>query len=67
MKKKIIWLHKSSSFKDAEEFEKAYYAKMSAAERLDAMQFLREEYFHLNKELKNESRKGLRRFIKIIQ
>ena len=67
MKKKIIWIHKSPSFSAAEEFEKSYYAKMSAKERLETVQLLREEYFNLNKELKNESRKGLRRSIKIIQ
>jgi len=67
MKRKLIWLHKSPSFKASEEFEKAYYAKMSPKEKLETVQFLREEYFKMKKELRNEGRKGLRRFIKIIQ
>ena len=66
MKKKLIWVHKSPSFKEAEEFEKSYYTKMSPEERLDIMQQLREQYFKI-KGSKNECAKRLRRSIKIIQ
>ena len=67
MKRKIIWLHKSPSFKESEAFEKSYYHGMSAEERVQTVQLLREEYFKMKKGPKNESRKRLRRAIKIIQ
>ncbi len=64
---KKIWVNKTYSFKDAERFDENYYLNMTSAERLDIMQFLRESYYKINKRLKNESRKGLRRVIKIIK
>ena len=64
---KKIWIHKSSSFKKAKDFEKRYYYGMTSSERIDIVQFLREQYFKLKGRLKDESRKGLRRAIKIIQ
>lgn len=67
-----IWIHKSYSFKEAEEFDRKYYSQMSAQQRLDIVQRLREIYFKLSKQwqkIKNNhaSRKRLRRVIKIIQ
>ena len=64
---KKIWVNKTYSFKDAERFDENYYLNMTSAERLDIMQFLRESYYKINKRLKDESRKGLRRVIKIIK
>ena len=71
---KKIWVHKSKSFKEAEEFDRLYYFEMSPAQRLDIVQELREMYFkfpkqrrHPDKGLKNASRKRLRRVIKIVQ
>ena len=63
---KKIWVNKARSFKDAEKFDSNYYAAMSRTERLETMQFLRETY-HKIKNLKNESRKRLRRVVKVIQ
>jgi len=63
---KKIWLHKTNSFKEAEEFDAAYYMKMSKAERISTMQLLRENYYKL-KAPRNENGKRLRRVIKIIQ
>lgn len=60
---KKIWVNKANSFKEAEEFDNNYYLSMSASERLEIMQELRDIYY----KIKNESRKRLSRFIKIIQ
>ncbi len=62
---KKIWVNKASSFKKASEFDSAYYAKMSKAERIGTMQFLREVY-HKLRASKIENGKRLRRVIKII-
>jgi len=69
---KKIWIHKSKSFEEAEEFDREYYRRMSTTERLNIMQELREMYFkftrHNKKGLSTHARgKGLRRVIKIIQ
>ncbi len=60
-----IWINKANSFKEAAEFDSAYYAKMSRAERIGTMQFLREIYFKF-KAPRNENGKRLRRVIKVI-
>lgn len=64
---KKIWMHKTSSFKKAESFNEKYYFDMSSSERVGTVQLLREQFFKLKGRLKNESGKGLRRSIKIIQ
>lgn len=60
-----IWINKSDSFEKAQEFDDDYYLSMSREDRLDTMQFLREINFKMHRGLENESRKGLRRVIKI--
>ena len=67
MKRKLIWIYKSPSFKASEEFERNYYANMSADEKISAMQLLREQFSKIKKGTKYERRKRLRRSIKIIQ
>jgi len=64
---KKIWVHKTNSFKSAEEFDEEYYFNMKSMQRLETMQFLREIYFKFNKDRENEGRKGLRRAVKVIQ
>lgn len=64
---KKIWIVKTNSFHAAQEFDDNYYLKMTSSQRLEIMQFLREVNNKLNKERVNESRKRLRRSIKIIQ
>ena len=64
---KKVWIHKANSFKEAERFDERYYSNMDGSERLDMVQFLREEHFKMRGQLKNASRKGLRRYIKIVQ
>jgi hypothetical protein len=62
-----IWINKANSFKAAQKFDVSYYLSMHASDRLETMQLLRDWYFKIKKGLRNESRKGLRRAIKIIQ
>ena len=50
-----------------EEFDDEYYRARTASQRLDEMQFLREQYFKMNKEARNAHRKGLRRIITIVK
>jgi DNA polymerase III delta subunit len=63
----MIWVNKSDSFDAANEFDDDYYLSMSREERLETLQFLREIYFKIKKGSEDESRKGLRRVIKIIE
>jgi lipase chaperone LimK len=60
MRKK--WTKKFKSFNEAEKSDREYYNKMSPEERLDIMQYLREEHFK-----KNKIRPRLAKTIKIIQ
>lgn len=62
-----IWVNKSNSFEDAQEFDDAYYLSLTPVERLETVQFLREKYGKLKKDVKHESGKGLRRVLKIIK
>lgn len=64
---KRIWVNKSDSFKGAQDFDFEYYLSMSAEERLETVQFLREEYFKIKKGLRHEGRERLQRVIKVIQ
>ena len=64
---KSIWVHKATSFKKAEDFDKDYYLNMSSSNRLELMQLLREQYFKLKKQVINGNTKRLRRSVKIIQ
>ncbi len=64
---KKIWVKKALSFKEAEQFDRNYYFAMSARERLELVQFLRGVYYKIKNNLKNESRKRLRRVIRVIQ
>ncbi len=66
-KKKKIWVNIAHSFRQAQEFDDNYYQAMSKREKIETMQFLRDTAFKFNKELRNASRKGLQRVIKIIQ
>jgi len=62
-----IWVHRTNSFKKAEDFDKDYYLNMSSSKRLEIVQLLRKQYFKLKKQVTNGNRKRLRRSIKIIQ
>lgn len=65
---KRVWVKKSDSFKSAERFNIDYYLSMSAEERLETVQFLREIAFKIKKGSEyGKNRKRLRRVIKIVQ
>lgn len=61
------WIRKSNSFKEAEEFDDEYYRQRTPEERLEDIQFCREMYFRLKGININESRKRLRRVLRVIQ
>ena len=63
-----IWVNKANSFSDAEKFERSYYSKMLPSEKLDTIQWLREEYFRSHKMGGSDAGgKRLRRVLKIIE
>jgi hypothetical protein len=62
-----IWINKTNSFEEAQQFDDSYYLSLSAAERLETVQFLREEYRKLNKDQDHEDRERLRRVFKLIK
>ena len=62
-----IWIRKAKSFSEAREQDIDYYLKMSAKERLEVVQFLREQYPKFAGDYASESGKGLRRTITIVQ
>lgn len=51
------------SFREAEKADKEYWKTKTPEERLDILQYLREEYYIF----KNENRKGLQRVYRIIK
>lgn len=65
--KKRVWVNKAASFSAAEEFDDAYYRARTPSQRLDEMQFLREQYFKMDEEAGDAHRKGLRRVIKVVK
>ncbi len=60
--KNRIWYRKIG-ITEAEKAEREYYSALSPEERLSIVQELRESF----EKFGNESRKGLRRFLKIIK
>jgi hypothetical protein len=64
---KKIWLRKAKSFSEAQEQDLDYYLNMSAQERLETVQFLRERYPKFGRVKLNESGKRLRRTVRIVQ
>lgn len=64
---KKIWINKIDSFEEAERADDNYYWEMTPIERLETMQFLREMQSKFKRGIRNESREGLRRSIKVIK
>ena len=62
-----IWSHKSTSYKEAAEFDRKYYLAMTSTERLETMQLLREMLFKYGRHRRGKNGKGLRRTLRIIQ
>jgi hypothetical protein len=64
---KKIWLRKAKSFSEAQEQDLDYYLNMSAQERLETVQFLREQYLKFSGVSASESGKKIRRTVRIVQ
>ena len=62
--RKKIWVHKATSFEEAERFERRYYAAMSRKERLETVEYLRRL---AQKMRKTNGGTRLRRVITIVQ
>ena len=62
-----IWIKKRNSFSEKNNDDLDYYFNMSSQERLEIMQFLREQHLKINGINIHESGKGLRRTVKIVQ
>ncbi len=61
---KKVWVHKATSFEDAERFEQRYYRTMSRKERVETVDFLRRI---ARKMKKTNGGTRLRRVITIVQ
>lgn len=64
---KKIWVNKADTFEAAKGFDDEYYLSLSRRERLETVQFLREEYLKMKDGLNHEGRKRLRKILRIIQ
>ena len=64
---KRVWVNKAGSFKEAWDFDVAYYLSLSSEERLEGLQILREEYFKSKGLEFREDGKRLRRVFRIIK
>ncbi len=64
---KKIWVNRARSFKEAEDFDIAYYAGLSSTERVESVQILREEFFKSNGLEFREDGKRLRRVSRVIK
>ncbi len=64
---KKIWINKTYSFSEAKQFDDSYYLSLSSSERLETVQFLRDECHKFKKGRSYESGKRLRRVLKIIK
>jgi hypothetical protein len=65
--KNKVWIKIFDSFSSAEQSDTDYYLSMSSKERLETVQFLREEWLKIKKGPKHEGRKRLRRIIQVIE
>jgi hypothetical protein len=62
-----MWIKKIDSFSEAQDHDLQYYLNMTPQERVETVQFLREQYFRFNGISTHESGKGLRRTARVIQ
>jgi len=64
---KKIWVNIAKSFKEAQDFDNAYYLCLSSTERVESVQFLREDYIKSHGLKLREDGKRLRRVFRIIK
>lgn len=65
MRKRSWFINKASSFKEAEEWEDKYYASLTPAERLSAIQICRDNYYKFKG--RNARRKRFCRVFRVIK
>lgn len=61
-----VWVKKSCSFFEAQDYDLEYYLNLSPGERLETIQFLCEKYFKRKRNNSDEGGKGLRRAVRFI-
>ena len=64
-----IWVRKARSFREAERFDREYYQAMSPGERVETVQFIREQLVKIRGSSRRHAghRTGLRRVLTIVQ
>ena len=62
-----IWVKRAGSFSEAQDHDLRYYMNMTPQERIETVQFLREQYFKFNGMSLREGRKRLRRIARVVQ
>ena len=65
MKNAKIWVKKISSFQEADKLNFEYYQSMTPQERLETVQFLRDQHYKLMNN--HENRKRLRKVVRIVK
>jgi len=60
-------MNKVTSFEDAQKFDIVYYLNLTEAERVEAIQILREEHFKSTGLISSENGKRLRRVLRVIE
>ena len=64
---KKVWINRAKSFEEAKDFDNAYYLSLSGMERVESVQFLREEFFKSHGLKFREDGKRLRRVFRVIK
>ena len=64
---KKIWVNRARSFEEAQDFDNEYYLRLSRMERVESVQYLREEYFKSHGLNLREDGKRLRRVFRVIK
>ena len=64
---KKIWVNRTRSFEEAQDFDNTYYLSLSSTERVESVQILREQYFKLHGLKCREDGKRLRRVFRVIK
>ena len=64
--RKTVWVNKAKSFRAAQDFEDAYYEHLSAEERIETIQVLREAYFRTIGGFTGEDGRGCEEFLALL-
>ena len=61
------WVNRAKSFEEAQDFDNVYYLSLSSTERVESVQFVREDFFKSHGLKFREDGKRLRRVFRIIK